>query len=337
MSDGRVRTPSRAFVVAALAASLWVGAGCPDDVSGGAPCVVAADCASGSCNLDGTCAPVVPDASFPSGDGGSDSVLSADADAGSNADGTEGPDASGDGSTDGGSGVCSFGDDWVISRDEYPLAAGQQATYRVASDVTVDTGGDDVGNDLFAWNFSGAYSGDQDVLVEAQDPTQWWFNDTFPGATYVARLSSADDLIGVFQLTQDELLLLGVASSEDGLFKTELTYDPPVKVLQFPLAYGDTWSTTTTVTGLTDGVATLITESYDVEVDKKGEMVTPFSTFDTLRVATSLTRFVGAIPYTENQLSWVSECFGVVASARSQAYATQIDFGDAAELRRLAQ
>lgn len=333
--------PTLKIVFCSVLASvgLW---GCPSDSV--TPCGTGADCASGVCNADGTCAPNQPDLTFPVEDTADVPAVDIATIDGSEVGGsdTSGEDGAEDSTTDDGSappdipaGSCVFNNDGQIDRDELPLAAGQQATFRVAQDVTFNTGGVADGGST-TWDFSVALDGDQDVLVEALSPEAWWFADSFPGATYVARLTQSEDLLGIFKLTDDALQLLGVASPEDGFLKTELTYDPPVNVLQFPLTVGATWTTDSTVTGLTNGVGTFITETYEVEVDKAGEAVTPFSTFNVLRVATKMTRVVGITPYTERQLSFVSECFGVVAAARSEGYESQVDFGEVVELRRLA-
>ena len=46
--------------------------------------------------------------------------------------------------------------------------------------------------------------------------------------------------------------------------------DPPVVVLDFPLEEGKEWSTTTTVSGLAQGIGVIYYEEYDDEVDSRG-------------------------------------------------------------------
>jgi len=283
-----------------------VAIGCAD--SGPRACVDGADCASGLCRADGTCAPL--------DDGGS-----GDAD----------PAA-----PDGAPATCTPDHDGVVARDEILLAAGRQATFRVALDAAVDTAGALQGDGSRHWDFATAATGDQDVDVVLEPVGGAWWASTFPGASYAVRLSQRQDLLGVFEITGDALLLRGVVSPEAGIGRTELSYDPPVRVLAFPLAADDTWSDTATVSGLASGVAAYYSEAYDSDVDAVGEVATPYGTFPVLRVRVELTRTVGVTVVTSRQFLFVSECYGTVAAVTSSDYETQVEFDQAAELRRLA-
>ncbi|MCC6619733.1 MAG: hypothetical protein IT385_00670 [Deltaproteobacteria bacterium] len=314
-------------------------AGCGEDA--GAACRVGADCASGVCRGDGTCAP-------PGGTGPSDTALDGgDADASGDEDtrrdvgtgGELGADvptgAEVDDADEVTSGVCAPIDDEVITRAEVPLRAGLYATFRIATEVAVDLAGGVV-DGVRTWDLVGPYDGDADARVELGDPTGAWYTTHFPGATYAARLSSTEDYLGVFELQDDALLLRGVVSPEDGLFATRLEYDPAVVVLRFPLEVGATWTSDATVTGLTLGVPSLATEAYASEVDAAGRLVTPFGTFDVLRVRTTLTRTVGLVVTTLRQMAFVSPCFGTVALVVSGSGEGAAEFTEAAEVRRLA-
>lgn len=274
---------------------------------GSDPCRVAADCASGVCGTDGTCRP-----------------------ASSSADG--GPSAS----PDAGTLACLPNHDGRIDRDEVPLRAGLSATFRIATDADVDTkglGGDD---DRY-WNLDGTLEGDHDVELALLDPAGQWFADLFPTATYFTTLSTESDLLGVFQVQDDALLLLGVVSPEDGLYRTELSYEPAVEVLRFPLVADGTWSTTTEVSGIAIGAPTLYSETYESSVDASGTLDTPYGTFAVQRVHTELTRTVGVAVVTRQTYTFVSECYGPIASLISQDYETDADFTTAAEVRRLTR
>ncbi|MFO0554112.1 MAG: hypothetical protein U0271_37370 [Polyangiaceae bacterium] len=294
----------------------------------GQSCETGADCESGACH-EGTCV---------SASGGGDVGGSGTGGSGMGGDATvggsgTGGDATG-GSGTGGSGVCSPNHDGSITRAEVPLAPGLDAKFRIAGDVTFDTSGDMVAGTQ-TWDMSGNLSGDHAVLLETLDITGAWYADTFPGASYAVRLSDSSDLLGVFEITSDSLLLRGVVSPADGITKTELTYDPPVVVLAFPLQKDDTFQTTSTVTGYASGVYSIYTETYENQVDARGDLITPFSTFDVLRVRVDLTRIVGALVTTQKTFAFVTECFGTVATIASQLGETGTEFSDVSEIKRL--
>lgn len=304
---------------------LFLLVGCAVGSPVGSECKTGADCESGACN-EGVCvdesggggessgaAPAGGDA--PEGGGGSTS----------NADG---------GSGAGGSNLCSPNEDGQVTREEVPLQAGLQAKFRVAVDTTFDTAGESEG-DARSWDMSTMLDGDHTILVETMPLAGTWFEDVFPGATYAARLSDAADLMGVFEITTDELLLRGVVSPEDGALRTELAYDPAVVVLQFPLAEGNTWATNTTVTGMNTGVSGIYFEAYESVVDAHGTVLTPFGDFDVLRIHVDLTRNTGGIFTTQKTYAFVSECFGTIATIDSNLNELDDDFTDVSEIKRL--
>jgi hypothetical protein len=309
-----------------LAVSL-VAAGCA-----GAPqppaCRVNADCASAVCQPDGRCAPLPTDGGAegaPQADGapGDAPALAADG------AGTDGP------AGDGGPVVCSPNHDGTITRAEVPLAAGLHATFEVAENLTFDTTGTPITGGR-RWDLSGSFSGDHGLLLETQSLAGLWFASSFSGATYAARLSDTNDLLGVYEITADALLLRGVASPQSGLTQTLLTYDPPVEVLAFPLHVGASWTTTSTVAGQASGVSSYYTERYDSQVDTAGELLTPYGTFaDVLRIRTVLTRTIGIYPTVSRTFAFAAECFGTVATVRSQDNETSTEFTSVAELWRL--
>lgn len=305
-------TAARIARLASLGALLFA---CAD---GRQTCRVGADCPSGVCMSDGTCqrtrdagtedAPVVADS------GAEDAPV-------------EPVDAPG---VDSGSMVCSPDHDGIVTRAEVPLRPGLRATFRIAQDVTVSTSGT-------SWDYAGAYTGDHDELVELMAPTGAWWAAEFPTATHAARLSAASDNLGVFQITDDALLLLGVVSPEAGLTQTRLSYDPPVTVLAFPLRSGDTFTTRSTVSGQALGVVAAYTEEYTSVVDAAGTLQTPFGEIEALRVRTEMVRTSGFATLERlRQFAFVGECFGIAALVASQSFETDVEFTDAAELRRLA-
>jgi hypothetical protein len=288
---------------------------CSSGSGGTTACRYGADCASGVCRSDGTCAPDDPP---PPGDAGT--TPSDDAQASKDAGPLPG---------------CVPNRDGQITAAEVPLRAGLKATFRAASNVTVDTKGVAQGDGSRVWDLSVALPGDHARVVETLDPKGAWWAPSFSGATYASKLSEASDLLGVFEVGS-ALSLRGVVSPMDGLTKTNVAHNGPAVILQFPLKEGAAWTTTSNVQGLSGGIATFYTEQYASQVDAHGAIKTPFGTFDVLRVRTTLTRTVGAIPTVTRSFTFVTECYGTVATITSQPNEVAAEFTQASELSRLA-
>ena len=64
-------------------------------------------------------------------------------------------------------------------------------------------------------------------------------------------------------------------------------------------------------------------------------MTTPFGPFPVRRIATDLTRTIGAAVTTKRTFGFAAECYGTVATITSQDYETDAEFTDAAEVWRL--
>lgn len=344
----------------ALTATLaWVVmfAGCAG--SDAAACRVDADCARGKCLADGSCAiadvsdaaadtsPHFGDADASAIDAGSGAV-----DAGHDASTEVGGDASGGagdaaldtafdtaGGADAGPGAgftCAPNHDGRVERKELHFAAGLKAPFRVAKDVSFQSASTPGEGGIGVWNLIGPYAGEAAIQVETSAPSTAWYAKDVQGATYATQLAVDSPLLGVFEATGDALLLRAVVSPQDGLLRTRLLYDPPAQVLALPLEKGKSFSTTSTVKGEKDGVLALWTETWTSQVDANGIVQTPFGNFPALRVRTTLTRKVGLLEYVTRSLAWVAECFGTVASARSELGEQAIDFNVADELRRIA-
>lgn len=273
-------------------------------------CRVGSDCVSGVCRADGTCAPADADSGVPT----------ADAPVG-------GP--------DGATPACDPDHDGVLARDEITLAAGLSAPFLIAADAPVSTTGMILGDGSRRWDLTAPLAGDHAADAVTLPLAGQWFAAVFPGASYAARLTDADDLLGVFEATSGALLLRGVVSPTAGPGRTELTYDPPIVLLTLPFQAGTTWSSESTVSGLALGVFTTYSERYDSLVDAVGEMTTPYGPFPVLRVATDLTRTVGFLVTTVRTYLFVAECYGTVAAIRSQDNEPATEFTNAAEVRRL--
>ena len=253
-------------------------------------------------------------------------------------DGEEGPgdreEGPGDGETQP---RCTISPDGTITASEIPIGPGLSAPFRVALDAPVNTVGTLI-DGVRTWDLAVDLPGDEDLLIETIDPSGEWFADDFPEATYATTLSASTDLLGVFQITDDALLLLGIVSPEDsGTFsRTRLTYDTPIKILSLPLQREATWSTESIVSGSAAGISTAYRETYTTEVDRQGQLQTPYGTFPVLRVRTLMDRSSLGVPLASSRtFAFVSPCFGTVATIVSKDGESQIEFETASEVRRL--
>lgn len=322
LSPRSVDSTMRTALFPLLALSLAALGGCSSEATlDGASCRTGAECASGVCLASGTCEPApLTDGGLTPGDGA--------------------PPLSGDAS------ACVPNADGRIDRAEFPVRPGLRATYTYASNVAVDLAGVTSGTET-RWNFKGPFASDSTRVVDVQAPAGKWWAGAYPNASYVLTLGASSDLLGVFTLGATELTLAGVVSPSEGTTKTQLAYDPAPAFLRFPLRVGDSWTTTSTVTGTAQGIAigpltgTQYTEAYATTVDAAGTVEVPFGTFKVVRVLTSLTRRnqaglpIATLP-DRKTVAFVAECFGTVASATSAGGETRALFTTAAELQRLA-
>ena len=149
-------------------------------------CTVNADCASGQCRADGTCAPI--DGTGEAGttsDGGSDTDGSI-ADAGTDSPAIPLLD----------SGLCTPNADGIITAEEVPLRAGLKGTFRVTtSGAQISTAGTVAeGGATHNWDFSGNLTGDHSVVVETIPLAGQWFESEFSGAGYASPYASGGDM-----------------------------------------------------------------------------------------------------------------------------------------------
>ena len=306
--------------------------GCGDDVSA---CVSGADCPSGMCGADGQCIPVEGTSSgSDEGSGSTGAASSAESSTTADSDSaSSGADEST--STGGGSADCMPPNgDGVIERTELFFDPELQVNFLAAQAVTFDTAGTTIDGET-VWDMSVDFPGDHTSSGEYLSVEGQWFEPSFPSASYATRLTDADDLLGVFEVTDSALTLLGVVSPVDGLQRTELVYDPPVTVLSFPLVQGKSWESDSTVTGVALGVPSAYTESYENRIDASGVLRTAFGDYDVLRVGVVLTRTIGIVPTVLRSYAYVSECVGTVGNVRSNDNEDSVEFTQVAELRRI--
>lgn len=323
-------------------------------------CRVGADCASGVCQGDGTCAPqsavdAGTDAGTSGGGGGSGGGSGGGTSGGGTGGGSTGGGGGGGGSTGGGGGSvgCIPNDDGRIERGEVFFQAGLRATFKISGPASFDTSGVPATDGGRQWDFTPALAGDTSRLVETKALQGEWYESNFPDAGYVTELGQGSTLLGVFAATNDALYLQGVVSPTDSTTGTELHYAPWVKVLQFPIQAGGSWGTTSTVSGKYQGFIVgnaafgtglpFQEETYTSTVDRAGDALTPFSNFHTLRVRTVMvrsTRIYTLNPWTPiltlRSFNWNTECFGTVATLTSTNNESSTEFTDAGEVRRLS-
>ncbi len=359
--DAHWRAPVAAWLGIAMAACTETAA---------ADCQSGAQCASGVCLASGLCAPVSTDATTTDagalfgGDGlarRSDGTAAPDGTG--DTTGAANPDATNDGSlaTDGASatqdaksdgaadlavadvspafdadptpGPCKPNHDGQIVVSEMPLAAGLSVPFQVAENVTVDLKPKTVEGKP-TWDLV-TLAGDAKLTVTTLDPGKQWFSKHYPDATYAVQLTKASPLLGVFRLSATSLDLLGVASAQDGLFATRVTYDPPVPMLQFPLTATSAWATKTTVSGLLDGVVVAWSETVELTAMGQGHLLAPLGAFPVIAVRGRVEKKVGLLTTVYRSYAFVAECYGVVGKVDSKANESQPEFTQAAEARRV--
>jgi hypothetical protein len=283
-------------------------------------CTAGADCASGICRSDGTCAPVQGD------DGGTSPDASTPNDSGQSSDVTK-SDAPVTG--------CVPNNDGTITASEAPLQPGLHAKYRVATNATVSTAGQAQNDGSRNWDLTAALSGDTDITIDTTALANTWYASSFATASYTTKLSPTSDLLGVFRFGKSELALEGVVSpSQQGQF-TSVSYSPEAIAIQFPLAMNATWGSTSTIQGTASGVPVYYFENYQSKVDAHGSIKTPYGTFQVLRIATVLTRTVGPTVTITRTFGFFAECATQVATIVSQPDEPTAEFTNAALVERL--
>ena len=346
------------WVLAAFFALVWINvSGCADTSGLGRVCTVDEECVSGICLPNGLCSNT-EDLGQP--DSGSESstaepALSAEdmghssdmRDAATTETGHE-PEVDEEVGRYG----CLPNNDGVITADEAPFGANHTAMFRVTTDVTGFYSEPECDSDGCVWDLLHVNGSTDDLLVSTEESDGWWFSDdpAFADATYVAPMGDfalslgamevcSQQQFGVFQVTDNALLVLGLVSEheEDG---TKLIYDPPLPMLKFPMEDGDSWVVETTASGplCNSWVDYNVRQTAETDVDAWGTVRTPFGDFENvLRVNTLLRRHmgVGVMPTQIRTHLFVAECFTSIATIVSEEGETDADFDRVHEVRRL--
>lgn len=231
--------------------------------------------------------------------------------------------------------ICPANGDGALERAEVLVSFEHAALYAAAPssrNVPVDLAGE-IEDGARTWHFEEPVPGEEVVEERARPLERDWVLDAFPTATHLARLSDEYGTSGVYRLDDEALWLLGAVSDEGQ--GTSIAYDPPVPLLRFPMAEGDTWTVTTTGSGRMSWVPFWDTEEYVLTVDASGVVVVPAGRFTVLRVRSELTQVSGMVRTHRIAYSFMAECWGRVAQVVSREGERDSEFSLATEYRRL--
>jgi hypothetical protein len=231
--------------------------------------------------------------------------------------------------------------DGKISANELEPAIGASERFLVSpagqtEQVNLDGMVDSTGRRVWSWSTS--LASDRDFTLTPRTLAGKWYASSFSNGQFVLPIDAADTTEGVYVHTDQAVLFLGYASTEESPGKTLVVYESPVTLYQFPLQVGSSWTSSGTARNATlDGLPYAGTDTYQTEVDASGTMQLPDYTFtQALRVRTLVTLVpLAGETTTQRQVSFLAECFGEIARATSQLNETNPDFTVASEIRRL--
>jgi hypothetical protein len=234
--------------------------------------------------------------------------------------------------------------DGTLASSEFEPVLGVEARYVVSppnETRQVDLAGQETPTGDRRWDWSYETSSSRQIQIAAEPIDDQWYADRFPDDAFALPFRLSGSKEGVYRKTDDQMLLLGLVSSEENPSegKTRLVYREPVVVYKFPLEVGDEWVSKGEVrNGVFEGQKPYSgSDLYEIEVRAKGEMKLPNFTFDEVfRVDTKVTaRADAGGTVRRRQVSFLAECFGEVARARSSDGVTKANFEEAAQVRRL--
>jgi hypothetical protein len=233
--------------------------------------------------------------------------------------------------------LCTGNNDGQIARGELQFPLGLSVRYLsnpAGTTVTVNPAGT-LKPSGPEWDLTSTAGEVQELMLQ---PVQGqWFGGSFPNATYATTTDFASGTLGIFQVTNDALLILGYASSAPN--QTLLVYDAPIASVHFPIRQGDSWVTgARIVNGTLNGAPFASSDTYRISVDAKGTAVLPFLSFDnTLRIHVELSQALpGGVAVSRIQQLFFHECYGELGRMVSNPGETDPSFTNAAEFRRLA-
>lgn len=242
---------------------------------------------------------------------------------------------------------CSWQDNHAIRADQLPVVLDLPLSVVEWSgpgtqEVNLQGEIDERGNQ--SWIFNEPYTGEAPATVVATSPSEYWFADDYPNATYVSPIPGQEELVSIYERTEDGVYVLGVASISDELSHlTDIPYDPAIKVLSFPMVLGDHFEGTASASGYYDGIPFFFgTDHYSIWVDGFGDIETPAGIFSALRLRVDRT-FTLPIPFYpfeltthHKQVGFVAPCLGEIVHVTSEEDESEPDFASASFVRRIA-
>ncbi len=238
---------------------------------------------------------------------------------------------------------CTIVDDGEISKEELPFNLGVSALYvrnTPGTLVNFSPDGREGSENSRSWDFSTG-PGDSGSPVTLLDPAAVAQASLFPDATHASPLLvETPSLLGVYQVKDDGVYLLGVTTAEAIAPASEwrVVYDSPVPVLKFPLREGDAWEHRATFRDArVGGIPENGVEEYRFSVDASGSVTLPndITQEGVLRIRVELIRTLaiasGSSTSTVHQLLWMGPCSGELA----RVVGSDPSFSQVSELRRL--
>jgi hypothetical protein len=218
--------------------------------------------------------------------------------------------------------------DGAITADELPIALGAKVDYYTSANTQVTLAGDVV-------DLSQERASDQVIALGPTALGVQWYAASFPSGQFV--VDAGGGLDGIYHQDDRALWLDGTASQMDGAGKTLIVYPTPLPVLRFPVADGESYSSTVAITATIAGLPFNGTDQLDVNVTAAERLDVPYVQFSpVLRVRETAVRRTGNASVTKRTTIFLFECFGEVARAESKQDETNPDFTTAEYLRRFA-
>ena len=234
--------------------------------------------------------------------------------------------------------------DGKVSNEELAAALDISVSYLIGKNRAVDLVGVTDGSGKRVWDFSKDYADDAKIEIAATSLVGRWYQASFPDGQWVAPADAAESTEGVYSADDQAIYLHGLASKEENpaapLGKTLIAYKQKVAVYRFPLELGASWISVGEVeNAMANGLPYTGTHTYEVKDDGTGELQLHDFTFTQahrIRTTLTITGPIGA-DVVKRQTGFVSECFGEVLRATAAVDEPNVDFTQAAELRRVGQ
>lgn len=234
--------------------------------------------------------------------------------------------------------------DGKLESSELREAIGVPLTQRVSPAggmPTVDLAGQVDSAGSRRWDFSSDDASDQYLQVEAEAISGKWYASSFAQADFVIDADGSGRTENIYRRDEEGLYLIGVASSKEDPAegKTLIVYDQPVALYLFPLETGKNWvSVGTSRNAMVRGLPYAGKDTYKVTVEAVGELNLPDLTFEQAHMVRTEVLIEPAVgtSISQQQISFLFECFGEVARVTSLSDEDETFFTTANEVRRLA-